>query len=80
MSTRDISKYESSISIFEHFMTKFHELLNEKQTGFRKHYRTSDHILILKSIIEKAFNKSYIYICFVNLRKAFDIVWREALF
>ena len=26
MSTCDISKYESSISIFEHFMTKFHEL------------------------------------------------------
>ena len=26
MSTCDISKYERSISIFEHFMTKFHEL------------------------------------------------------
>ena len=26
MSTCDISKYELSISIFEHFMTKFHEL------------------------------------------------------
>ena len=26
MSTYDISKHERSISIFEHFMTKFHEL------------------------------------------------------
>ena len=26
MSTCDISKYEWSISIFEHFMTKFHKL------------------------------------------------------
>ena len=26
MSTCDIAKYEKSISIFEHFMTKFHEL------------------------------------------------------
>ena len=32
-------------------------IMNENQTGFRKHYRTADHILTLISIIEKIFKK-----------------------
>ena len=56
-------------------------IMNENQTGFRKQYRTSDHILTLKSIIEKMFKKSsYLYTCFVDFEKAFDTVWRDALF
>ena len=34
-------------------------VMNENQTGFRKQYRTSDHILTLKSIIEKMFKKKF---------------------
>ena len=56
-------------------------IMNENQTGFRKQYRTSDHILTLKSIIEKLFKKgSYLFTCFVDFEKAFDTVWRDALF
>ena len=36
--------------------------MNENQTGFRKQYRTSDHILTLKSIIEKMLKKVHISI------------------
>ena len=55
--------------------------MNENQTGFRKQYRTSDHILTLKSIIEKMFKKSsHLYTCFVDFEKAFDTVWRDAIF
>lgn len=57
------------------------DIMNENQTGFRKGYRTSDHILTLKSIIEKQFKKgAYLYTCFVDFEKAFDTVWRNALF
>ena len=32
-------------------------------------------------MIDKSFrNKTYLYSCFIDLRKAFDTVWREALF
>lgn len=44
-------------------------------------HRTSDHILVLKTICDlfKSKKKS-IYLCFVDLRKAFDTVWRDGLF
>ena len=55
--------------------------MNENQTGFRKHYKTCDHILTLKLIIDKIFKKkSYLSTCFVDFEKAFDTVWRDALF
>ena len=58
-----------------------YDIMNENQTGFRKDYRTSDHILTLKSIIENQFKKdAYLYTCFVDFEKAFDTVWRNALF
>ena len=51
-------------------------ILNENQIGFRKKYRTSDHILTLKSVTEKMFKKgSHLYTCFVDFEKAFDTVW-----
>ena len=40
MSTCDISKYEWSISIFEHFMTKFHEL--PEQPSYKLNQSRSD--------------------------------------
>ena len=57
------------------------DIMMENQTGFRKGYRTSDHILTLKSIIEKQIKKGvYLYTCFVDFEKAFDTFWRNALF
>ena len=47
----------------------------------KKKCRTSDHLLTLKSIINK-----YVYdnkkkgVCFVDLNKAFDSIWQKALF
>jgi hypothetical protein len=44
-------------------------------------HRTADSIFVLKSLINKYIhkNKKKIYTCFVDLKKAFDSVWREAL-
>ena len=56
-------------------------IICDEQIGFKKGCRTSDHILSLKTIIDKTFKKSkYLYCCFIDLRKAFDIVNKTALF
>jgi hypothetical protein len=42
--------------------------------------RTSDHIFSLKTLIDEYFRKNkYVFVCFVDLRKAFDTVNRHAL-
>lgn len=57
------------------------KLLDPSQIGFVKNKRTADHIFVLKAIIEEAKSKRIpIYGCFVDLRKAFDTVWRTGLY
>jgi hypothetical protein len=57
------------------------KLLAKEQAGFRKSYRTSDHIFVLKNIIEDLLKnrKSRLYCCFVDFQKAFDTVWHQGL-
>jgi hypothetical protein len=57
-------------------------LLSANQGGFRKNYRTVDLIFILKTIINKYVYKCKrkVYACFIDFKKAFDSVWRSALF
>ena len=56
-------------------------IICKKQIGFKKGSRTSDHILTLKTIIDKAFKSSKkVYACFIDFIKAFDTINREALF
>ena len=51
------------------------------QLGFSKGAQTFDHILTLKTIISKYKKlKQPVYAVFVDFRKAFDSVCREALF
>ena len=52
-----------------------------QQFGFRTNHRTTDSIFILKSLISKYLfkKKSKIFACFVDLRRAFDIVWHDGL-
>ena len=58
----------------------FEGKLNSNQIGFRKNSRTSDHIFVLKTSIEKYVQKNgKIYTCFVDFQKAFDKVWRTGL-
>lgn len=51
-------------------------IIDDSQIGFKKHARTSDHMFILKSLIDKYTNKpgGRLYTCFVDFRKAFDTV------
>ena len=53
----------------------------QEQLGFCKGAQTNDHILTLKTIIDKytKIKKARLYVCFVDLRKAFDTVARDLL-
>ena len=56
-------------------------LLSKNQIGFIKGYRTADHTFIINSIVDHFVKtmKQDIYVCFVDLRKAYDTINRKAL-
>jgi hypothetical protein len=55
-------------------------LLDKAQHGFRKDFRTSDNLFILKTLVkkQKASNRKP-FTRFVDFSKAFDCVWRHGL-
>jgi hypothetical protein len=56
-------------------------IICKKQIGFKKGSRTSDHILTLKTVIDKAFKSpKKVYACFIDFKKAFDTINRDVLF
>ena len=62
--------------------TEKHNVIPNCQIAYKENNSTSDHILTLKNIIDKYINKvkrTNLYVCFVDLRSAFDTVWRKAL-
>jgi hypothetical protein len=65
-----------------HTFTKENDTLHPSQIGFLPSHRTADHILTLKSLIDKYVNQTTdwkIYTCFVDFRKAFDSVWHDGM-
>ena len=56
------------------------DILRENQAGFRKNYSTTDHIFVLKHIVDLfCFKKKRLFCTFIDYSKAFDTVWRDAL-
>ena len=57
------------------------QIINNVQIGFTKNARTSDHMFVLKSFIDKCINTNggKLYSCFVDFRKAFDSVIHPGL-
>ena len=57
-------------------------LISRKQIGFMKGSRTSDHIFLLQTIIEKVVKKNNgkLYAAFIDFKKAYDTVDRNRLF
>lgn len=72
--------------ILHHRLVKYIEdkkLIPPNQIGYKKGARTSDHILTLKTLIDKYVNtvtKSKLFVCFVDFKSAFDTISRSALF
>jgi len=57
-----------------------HGLHAKGQAGFHKDYRTIDQLFILRSLIKQSkAKKKPLYFCFVDFKKAFDIVPHEVL-
>ena len=53
-------------------------MIHNNQIGFRKGYRTSDHVFVLKSLIDLyTKNDKKVYACFVDFQKAHDTIWRN---
>ena len=57
------------------------KILSQSPAGFRKNYRTTDHIMTLITLIPKKSprEEKYLYTCFVDFRKAYDLIFREGL-
>ena len=55
--------------------------LHKSQIGFLANNRTADHVLTLRTLIDKYVNchQKKVYACFVDFRKAFDSVWHDGL-
>ena len=58
------------------------KLISPNQIGFMNGSRTSDHIILLQTIIEKLTkkNKSKLYTAFIDFKKAYDTIDRGTLF
>ena len=60
------------------------DFIKDEQAGFRKNHRTSDHIFVLKTIVDKyvlnANKGDKLFACFIDFKKAFDTVWHKGLF
>ena len=56
--------------IFKRTDLEENNIVCSEQIGFKKHCRTSDHILTLKCLIDKAFKLSKsLYVCFIDFKK-----------
>ena len=55
--------------------------LSKSQIGFLPNHRTTDHIYTLNTLIDNQINKnkSKLFSCFVDFKKAFDSIWHEGL-
>ncbi len=64
---------------FEDFLLRS-KCIPVSQIGFKRKARTSDHIYVLNAIFNRyCVNGAKLYTCFIDLKKAYDKVWREAL-
>ena len=55
-------------------------ILSDCQIGFKRNYRTSDHIFILNTVLNSYFSiGKRVYACFVDFPKIYDSVWRVGL-
>ena len=51
------------------------------QIGFKKKSPTTDHLFVIKTLLDKLKSKKckQIYACFVDFKKAFDTIWHNGL-
>ena len=56
------------------------KIFEQEQAGFRKGRTTTDHVFTLAEIIRRRKNeRKPTFCCFLDIRKAYDTVWRNGL-
>ena len=61
--------------------TEKYDKISQNQAGFRKGFSTVDHIFALNVLINLVQNRQKKLFCaFVDLKRAFETVWRDGLF
>ena len=76
-----IAKLYSSILLgrLEKFAIR-NKIIPPQQIGFRRGFRTADHVYLLKTLISKTFcEKGKLYAAFIDFKKAYDTVNRAKL-
>ena len=72
--------YLQSFWITDSSLTEAEGIKTKGQAGFRKDFRTTDNIFVMKSLIDKQKQMhGNLYCCFVDFKKAFDTVPRGLL-
>ena len=58
------------------------QLVKRNQIGFMKNSQTSDHMFVLKTLVDKfvKYRKERLYVAFVDFKKAYDTINRGILF
>ena len=58
------------------------KIISETQIGFKKKARTTDHMFVLRTLIEKYTKQcnARLFTCFIDFKKAFDSVLHKAVF
>ena len=56
-------------------------ILKSNQIGFRKGFRTADHVLTIKTLMDKYLSESKkLYFSFADFRKAYNSIWFEGIY
>ncbi len=72
--------YTSTLNERLYSFCEENKIVKEIQAGFRQGYSTIDHLFVMKNVIDMFIaKKKKLYCCFVDYSKAFDTVWRKAL-
>lgn len=87
VSYRPISLTSNLCKVFEKIVSKRlvsylekHHLFNINQSGFRKNRRTLDHLIRISEDIRKSLaTKGYTVGVFLDIEKAYDMVWRKGV-
>ena len=62
------------------WFTEKYDIITPLQSGFRKERSTMDQIIRLDTDIHKALlNKEYTIVVFLDLEKAYDVLWKKGI-
>ena len=71
---------ETMVNIRLQFYLESNRLIDENQSGFRKGRSTTDHLVRLQQVMSQALlSGNLLCVVFVDLTKAFDLVWLDGL-